>query len=64
MTSAALGSFVVALLPSDHAYGLIAVFGGFVALSLAAGIVAVGYMARAGQPAVPTAAAAPAAEGN
>jgi hypothetical protein len=66
MTAAALGSFVVALLPYDNPLGLIAAFGGFVGMSLAGAIVAVGCMARAGRPVLPAAAvtAAPAAEGN
>jgi DHA1 family bicyclomycin/chloramphenicol resistance-like MFS transporter len=66
MSAAALGSFVVALLPYDNAFGLIAAFGGFVTISLAGAIVAVGYAARAGRPVLPaaTAAPAPAAEGN
>jgi DHA1 family bicyclomycin/chloramphenicol resistance-like MFS transporter len=64
MTSAAIGSFIVALLPNHNAFGLIAVFGGLVAMSLAGAIVAVGWTARAGQPARPVVAPAPAAAGN
>jgi len=66
MTAAALGSFVVALLPYDNPLGLIAAFGGFVGMSLAGALVAVGCVARAGRPVLPAAAAtaAPAAEGN
>ena len=41
MAAAALGSFIVALLPYENAFGLIAVFGGFVALGLVAAIFAV-----------------------
>jgi DHA1 family bicyclomycin/chloramphenicol resistance-like MFS transporter len=63
MTVAALGSFVVAMLPYDNAFGMIAVFGGFVALALGFGIFAVSRIAREGQPML-TGAAAPAAEGN
>jgi DHA1 family bicyclomycin/chloramphenicol resistance-like MFS transporter len=66
MTAAALGSFVVALLPNHNAFGLIAVFGGLVVLSLAGAVLALGYAARAGQTTLPAAAPAPApvAEGN
>ncbi|HEY2539955.1 MAG TPA: hypothetical protein VGI28_10770, partial [Stellaceae bacterium] len=38
---AALGSFVVALLPYRNAFGMIALYGGFVALGLAAAVFAV-----------------------
>src|SRR5262249_49077852 len=41
MAAAALGSFVVALLPYRNAFGMIALYGGFVALGLAAAIFAV-----------------------
>jgi DHA1 family bicyclomycin/chloramphenicol resistance-like MFS transporter len=41
MAAAALGSFVVALLPYRNAFGMIALFGGFVALGLAAAVFAV-----------------------
>jgi len=64
MTAAAIGSFVVALLPNDNAFGLIAVFGGFVSLSLVGAILAQGYSARIARPALPVATPAPAAEGN
>jgi len=64
MTAAAVGSFVVALLPNDNAFGLIAVFSGFVSLSLAGAILAQGYPARIARPALPVATPAPAAEGN
>jgi len=40
MAAAALGSFVVALLPYRNAFGMIALFGGFVALGLAAAVFA------------------------
>lgn len=63
MTAAALGSFVVALLPNHNAFGLIAVFGGLVALSLAGAILALGYTARS-EATLPAVAQAPAAEGN
>ena len=52
MAAAALGSFVVALLPYRNAFGMIALYGGFVALGLAAAVFAV----RCTQP--PTAATA------
>ena len=64
MTMAALGSFVVALLPNHNAFGLIAVFGAFVALSLTGAILAVIRSAREGQATLPTGAPATAAEGN
>jgi MFS transporter, DHA1 family, multidrug resistance protein len=64
MTAAALGSFVVALLPNHNALGLIAVFGGLVALSLAGAILAQGYSARAARAILPVAAPAAAAEGT
>jgi MFS transporter, DHA1 family, multidrug resistance protein len=41
MAAAALGSFVVALLPHRNALGLIVLYGGFVALGLAAAVFAV-----------------------
>ena len=41
MAAAALGSFVVALLPYRTAFPMIALFGGFVALGLAAAVFAV-----------------------
>src|SRR5262249_33834713 len=41
MAAAALGSFVVALLPYRNAFGLIALYGGFVTLGLAAAVFAV-----------------------
>ena len=41
MAAAALGSFVVALLPYRNAFGMIALFGGFVAFGLAAAVFAV-----------------------
>ena len=41
MAAAALGSFVVALLPYQNAFGMIALFGSFVALGLAAAVFAV-----------------------
>jgi hypothetical protein len=40
MTAAAIGSFVVALLPSQNPWGMIAVFGACVALALGFGIFA------------------------
>jgi DHA1 family bicyclomycin/chloramphenicol resistance-like MFS transporter len=54
MTVAALGSFIVALLPYDSAFGMIAVFGSFVALALGFGIFAVVRTSRGGRPALPT----------
>jgi MFS transporter, DHA1 family, multidrug resistance protein len=63
MAFAALGSFVVALLPYDSAFGIMTVFGGFVAAALGFGIFAVVCVARAGRP-VLSGVAAPAAEGN
>ena len=63
MTVAALGSFVVALLPYDNAVGAISVFGGFVAVGLGFGIFAVARASRGERPSLP-AIAAPAAEGN
>ncbi len=50
MTMAAIGSFVVALLPYDNALGLIAAFGGFVTLALGFGIFAVSRTSRKEQP--------------
>lgn len=41
MTVAALGTFVVALLPQDGALGMIAVVGGFIVLALGSGLLAV-----------------------
>ncbi|HEV2098859.1 MAG TPA: multidrug effflux MFS transporter [Stellaceae bacterium] len=41
MAAAALGSFVVALLPYENAFGMIALYGGFVTLGLAAAVFAV-----------------------
>ena len=41
MAAAALGSFVVALLPYQNAFGMIALYCGFVALGLAAAVFAV-----------------------
>ena len=41
MAAAALGSFFVALLPYRNAFGMIALYGGFVAFGLAAGVFAV-----------------------
>jgi MFS transporter, DHA1 family, multidrug resistance protein len=41
MAAAALGSFVVALLPYRNAFGMIALYGSFVALGLAAAVFAV-----------------------
>ena len=41
MAAAALGSYVVALLPYRNAFGMIALYGGFVALGLAAAVLAV-----------------------
>ena len=67
MAAAALGSFVVALLPYDNAYGIIAVFGFFVALALASALFAVARTQPGGQhvPAgVSSAVAAPATEGT
>jgi MFS transporter, DHA1 family, multidrug resistance protein len=63
MSVAALGSFIVALLPYDNAFGMIVVFGGFVAVALVSGIFAVRRTSREGQPGLPTV-TAPAAEGN
>jgi DHA1 family bicyclomycin/chloramphenicol resistance-like MFS transporter len=62
MTTASIGSFVVALLPYDNAIGLIAAFGGLVTLGLGFAIFAVARSAGAGPPVI--AAAAPAAEGT
>ncbi len=63
MATAAIGSFIVALLPYDNAVGLIAVFGSFVALGIGFGIFAVCRMSREVQVALP-AITAPATEGN
>ena len=41
MAMAAGGSFIVALLPQDSAFGLILVFAGFIAVAFAAGIAGV-----------------------
>jgi hypothetical protein len=41
MAAAALGSFVIAVLPYRNALGMIALYGGFVALGLAAAVFAV-----------------------
>jgi DHA1 family bicyclomycin/chloramphenicol resistance-like MFS transporter len=41
MAAAGVGSFVVALLPYRNAFGMIALFGGFVAFGLAAAVFAV-----------------------
>jgi MFS transporter, DHA1 family, multidrug resistance protein len=62
MAIASLGSFVVALLPYDNAFGLIAAFGGFVAVGLACGIYAVRRSAADTATALPAVAAA--AEGT
>jgi hypothetical protein len=64
MTAAALGSFVVALLPNQNAVGLIGVFGGFVALSLTGAVLAQGFSARAVRTALPVTVPAPAAEAD
>jgi MFS transporter, DHA1 family, multidrug resistance protein len=58
MTMAAIGSFIVALLPHDTPLAMILVFSGFVAVALAAGIVAVRRVARAERMMVPVIAAA------
>ncbi len=63
MATAAVGSFIVALLPYDNAIGMIAVFGGFVAAGAAFAILAVTRTSREGQPVLPGA-AAPGAETN
>ena len=63
MATAAFGSFVVALLPYDSAFGMIVVFGTFVALALGFGLFAVSRVSRGGQPLLP-AVTASAAEGN
>jgi MFS transporter, DHA1 family, multidrug resistance protein len=63
MTTAAIGSFVVALLPADNAVGLIAVFGSFVTLGLGFAIFAVTRPSRERQPGL-AAAAVRAADGN
>jgi DHA1 family bicyclomycin/chloramphenicol resistance-like MFS transporter len=57
MTAAALGSFLVALLPPDSALGPAAVFAGFVALGLGFGLFAVRRRPAAGMPAVASAVA-------
>src|SRR4029077_3663956 len=46
MATAALGSFVVALLPAGNAAGLVAVFGGFVTLGLGFAVFAVTRLSR------------------
>jgi MFS transporter, DHA1 family, multidrug resistance protein len=48
MTMAAVGSFIVALLPQDSALGPIAVFAGFVILALGFGVFAVRRQAAGG----------------
>ena len=63
MATAAIGSFIVALLPYDSALGLTAVFGGFVALALGSGIFAVSRVSRDSE-ALVVGAAAPVADGN
>jgi DHA1 family bicyclomycin/chloramphenicol resistance-like MFS transporter len=63
MATAAIGSFIVALLPYDNAFGLISIFGSFVALALGFGIFAVRRVSREAQP-VLSAAPVPAADGN
>ncbi|HKS89033.1 MAG TPA: multidrug effflux MFS transporter [Stellaceae bacterium] len=63
MAAAALGSYVVALLPYDNAFGLVVAFGGFVALGLGSGLVAITYVTRAAPPPL-AAVAAPATEGS
>lgn len=63
MATAAIGSFVVALLPYDNASGIIIVFGGFVALGFAAAIFAVRCVSRAASVAQPAVEPMP-AEGN
>ena len=50
MAAAALGSFVVALLPYRNAFGMIALYGGFVALGLAAAVFAVRCTRRRRRP--------------
>lgn len=52
MTTAALGSFLVALLPQDSAFGPVAVFSGFVTLALAFGLAAVHLQRGAAVPAL------------
>ena len=54
MTTAALGSFIVALLPYDNALGLTAVFGGFVTMALGFGIFAVSRLSREESPVLAT----------
>ena len=63
MTTAAIGSFIVALLPYDNAFGLIAVFGFFVAAALGFGLYAVRRVSRETQPALPGV-TAPVGDGN
>ncbi|HLY45873.1 MAG TPA: multidrug effflux MFS transporter [Stellaceae bacterium] len=63
MAAASVGSFAVALLPYNNAFGLVAVFGGFVALGLGAAIFAVSRSVRGGPPVIASA-TAPAAEGT
>jgi hypothetical protein len=63
MATASVGSFVVALLPYDTPFGMIAVFGGFVAAGLGFAIVAVRLSAHGSQPAPATAPVA-AGDGN
>ena len=58
MTAAAVGSFVVALLPHDSPLGMILVFSGFVAGARAAAIFAVRRVARAEKMILPVVAAA------
>jgi MFS transporter, DHA1 family, multidrug resistance protein len=63
MALAALGSFIVALLPDRGAFGLIAVYSGFVLAALAFAVFAVLRVSREGRPALPPV-PAPAAEGD
>lgn len=58
MTMAAIGSFVVALLPHDSPLGMIVVFAAFVAIALASGIFAVRRIASAERMLLPAVATA------
>jgi DHA1 family bicyclomycin/chloramphenicol resistance-like MFS transporter len=62
MTMAAVGSFVVALLPHDSPFGMILVFSAFVAMALGFGIFAVRRTTRADRMMLPAVAAA--SDGN
>jgi len=68
MTVAASGTFIVALLPHDSAFGMIAVVGGFIALALGFGVFAVRRTPGSWQPVLagiaPAQTGRTAAEGN